>query len=637
MKMIRFWGLALAASLVWGALQAQPSGEPAPTLAAATGPLTAEVSVPAHPRLLWFKGEEKALLKKIKADAYWSELHKQILQEADRIVPLPVNERIQVGMRLLSVSRENLRRILYLGYAWRMTGDKKYAERAEREMLKASSFSDWNPSHFLDVGEMMTALAIGYDWLYDYLSPASRETIARALKEKGLDTADDSHWWLTAEHNWNQVCNGGVSYAALVLYDRDPAGMRPYINRAIAAVRKPMREYGPDGAYPEGAGYWDYGTTYNVLLIAALEKTFGTDFGLSQAPGFLRSALYSQVMITPGLTLFNYSDNGAVPQFNPTVFWFYAQTGDPALLYQQKRLFESDTAHSYLDNRVFPLVMLWGAGSQASLSAPAVPSDCFYVGRGGSPVAVMRSSWDEPGAVYLGFKVGQAGLNHAHMDIGSFFLEADGVRWGTELGGENYNRLESRGVDLWLREPGSQRWDVFRYRNQSHNTLTFNDKPQDITVSAGIDDVVQGDGLMCVASDLSAVYAPQIARALRAVSLVDGSYAVIQDRLTTDRFTKVRWNMATEADRITFLSDTTARLEKDGKVLFMQVKAPFPLKLRTWSAEPDNTYNSPNPGKQFVGFEADLPLNATSDVTVWLMPGAMRGEVKAPYDFAKFE
>jgi len=636
MKNLKIWCLALLSGLfVGGPLLAQE--EPVVTLATASGPLTAETTVPAHPRLLWFKGEEKALKKKIKADAYWSQLHELILQEADQIVELPVNERVKIGMRLLTTCREDLRRILYLGYAWRMTGDKKYAERAEREMLKAASFVDWNPSHYLDVGEMMTALSIGYDWFYDYLSPQSRETIARALKEKGLDTADDSNWWLTAEHNWNQVCNAGVTYAALALYDLDPEGVRPYINRAIATIRKPMHEYGPDGAYPEGIDYWDYGTTYNVMFLSVLEKALGTDFGLSEMPGFMQTGLYSQVMITPALSQFNYSDNGPRPMFNPTVFWFYGKTGDPALLYQQKRLFEADTARSFLTNRVFPMVMLWGAGSQAPLSNPVVPAECFYMGHGGSPVAVMRSSWDEPGAVYLAFKAGQAGLNHAHMDVGSFFLEADGVRWALDLGGELYNQLESRGVDLWLREQESQRWDVFRYRNQAHNTLTFNDKPQKITVHADIDDVIQKDGLMCVASDLSGVYAPQIARALRAVSLVDGQYAVIQDRLTTNRFTAMRWNMVTAADRVTFLSDTTARLEKDGKVLYMRVQAPFPVKLTTWSTEPNYSFNSPNPGTQFIGFDAELPLNATSDVTVWLMPGQMREEVQTPYDFAKFE
>jgi hypothetical protein len=37
-------------------------------------------------------------------------------------------------------------------------------------MLAAAAFSDWNPSHFLDVAEMTAALAIGYDWLYEEVS-----------------------------------------------------------------------------------------------------------------------------------------------------------------------------------------------------------------------------------------------------------------------------------------------------------------------------------------------------------------------------------------------------------------------------------------------------------------------------------
>lgn len=43
-----------------------------------------------------------------------------------------------------------------------------------------------------------------------------------------------------------------------------------------------MTTYGTDGNYPEGYMYWGYGTTYQVILIAALEKVFNTDNGLSQ-------------------------------------------------------------------------------------------------------------------------------------------------------------------------------------------------------------------------------------------------------------------------------------------------------------------------------------------------------------------
>ncbi len=58
------------------------------------------------------------------------------------------------GKRLLSVSRLVLKRIFYLSYAYRMTKEEKYAYRATQEMLSVSRFPDWNPSHFLDVGEM---------------------------------------------------------------------------------------------------------------------------------------------------------------------------------------------------------------------------------------------------------------------------------------------------------------------------------------------------------------------------------------------------------------------------------------------------------------------------------------------------
>jgi len=33
--------------------------------------------------------------------------------------------------------------------------------------------------------------------------------------------------------------------------------------------------------FSEGPGYWTYGTTYNVLLVAELESALGSDFGLS--------------------------------------------------------------------------------------------------------------------------------------------------------------------------------------------------------------------------------------------------------------------------------------------------------------------------------------------------------------------
>ena len=588
--------------------------------------VTASTPLPSHPRILLLDGEENALKKQIDQDPYWKDIHGNVLVEADRILDLPVSERVQIGRRLLNVSRENLRRIFYLSYAYRMTGQNKYAGRAEQEMLAASAFSDWNPSHFLDVGEMTMAMAIGYDWLYDWLSPSSREKIRTAILVKGLKASlnEKDAWFLKANHNWNQVCNGGMVYGALAIFESDKDFSARIINRGIETIQLAMKEYAPDGAYPEGIGYWDYGTTFNMMFLAALEKAYGTDFGLMEYQGFLDTGMYSQELITPSLHTFNYSDNGAKAGFCPTVFWFYSKTHDPALLYMQKRLYERDTEKSYLSNRLLPTALIFGAGSGASLARPKEPNDLMWIGHGLTPVAVMRSSWSDPEASFLGFKVGSPSVNHAHMDVGSFIFEAGGVRWALDMGGQNYERVESLGVDLWNRAAGSQRWDVFRYRTTSHNTLSFNDKPMSVTERAELDDafitdITEGD--MCVMSDLSAMYADQIPGVKRAVSLVDGKYAVIQDQLTcSKRFTKVRWNMVSEAEKVTVLNNKCMLLEKDGKKLYMKVSSPVPVRFYHHDAEPTNTYDSPNPGICFVGFEADLKRSETQEIIVFLMP-----------------
>lgn len=96
--------------------------------------------------------------------------------------------------------------------------------------------------------------------------------------------------WLKAEHNWNQVCNAGMTYGALAIYEDQPALAKQIIGRAFESIKLPMKDYGPDGIYPEGYGYWGYGTSFNVLFLDAIEKLFKTDFGLNKAPGFLKTA-----------------------------------------------------------------------------------------------------------------------------------------------------------------------------------------------------------------------------------------------------------------------------------------------------------------------------------------------------------
>ena len=83
-------------------------------------------NLPSHPRILMFKGDEAAIKKTIASDQTWTKLQKAILGESDNLISVAPIERVQIGRRLLDKSREALRRLFFLSYAYRMTGDNKY-------------------------------------------------------------------------------------------------------------------------------------------------------------------------------------------------------------------------------------------------------------------------------------------------------------------------------------------------------------------------------------------------------------------------------------------------------------------------------------------------------------------------------
>ena len=215
--------------------------------------LSAQENIAGHPRLLLKAGEEARIKEMIAEDEAMERVHAAILAECDEMLALPVLERVMEGKRLLHTSREALKRIFWLSYSYRMTGNEAYADRAIDEMLAVSAFTDWNPSHFLDVGEMVMAVAIGYDWLYDHMTPSQRQTAKEAIVEKGFVPADDERYagFYNLANNWNQVCCSGLLYGALATYEEHPEHARELIDLYVKSVPFALACYAPDGGYPE--------------------------------------------------------------------------------------------------------------------------------------------------------------------------------------------------------------------------------------------------------------------------------------------------------------------------------------------------------------------------------------------------
>ena len=464
-----------------------------------------------HPRLLMTKADEASIKASVKGNGFWRQVDSLLMTAANCALSLPAPQRIVTGRRLLDVSRETLRRVLLLGYAYRMTGDSRYAQRAEQELLSVSAFSDWNPSHYLDVAEMTTAVAVGYDWLFDMMSNDTKETIREAIINKGLKPSFDAQYngWLQKENNWNQVCNSAMAYGALAIYEDASTLADSVIQRSITSILKPMKNYGPDGAYPEGYSYWGFGTTYNVMLIDALEKCFGTDFNLSKQKGFLESAGFILHMVAPDHESFNYGDNKDTGRMSPAMFWLAKRNNDLSLLWNERSLFKRGNKKKLMDYRFFTLAMLWGAGVDMR-HLPEPQQKTWISPTAITPVALMRTSWDDTKAIYLAFKGGSASSSHAHLDAGSFVMVANGERWAMDFGRQDYHSLESLGLDIWNKTQNSDRWKVFRYTNLAHNTLTFNNCMQDVKGYVCLNGSSSLTKQPSVSADLTPVYPGQV-------------------------------------------------------------------------------------------------------------------------------
>lgn len=565
-------------------------------------------TIAGHPRLLMNDLTLRELKNSLGENPDLFKVHQLILKIANNTLTTEPSVRVMEGKRMLSVSRVALKRIFYLSYAYRMTNFSKYLDRAEAELLSVCHFSDWNPSHFLDVGEMALAVAIGYDWLYDKLQPKTRAIIRQAIYEKAFLPSYNTTYngFLKNKANWNQVCNGGLTLAALATYEGMKEESVKIIERALESVKIPLSDYGHDGNYAEGYMYWTYGTSFQIMMLAALDSALGNDQNLSQTKGFIESAEYILYMSGLDGLCYNYSDCYTKETPNMTMFWFADKSNNPSLLFTEKRILEEGNyARKFSEDRLLPMLMIFAHKFDLKKGVNA-PSKKLWYGHGKTPVVLVRTSWGEKSDQYLGIKGGMAQTSHSHMDGGSFVYDADGIRWAMDLGMQTYLPLESKGIDLWNMSQESQRWDVFRYHNKAHNTLTINDKRHKVDGMVTILKTYDTDNKRGALMNLTPLFPDDLDLAHRTVAIMNNEYLQVEDIVKTkNENTNFRWSMVTPTD-VEIMDNKTFKLSKEGVVKYLMIEANAPIKLKTWSCVPTTNYDEENPGVIIIGFESDL-------------------------------
>ncbi|MEN8786532.1 MAG: heparinase II/III family protein [Wenyingzhuangia sp.] len=413
-----------------------------------------------HPRLISVERMEQ-IKQVIQENKLAKEIWISNLKFVDELMDeKPVIYEKPDGRRLLSVSREALERIRSLALSYLILDDKKYAERAWQELEAVASFNDWNPSHFLDCAEMTHAVAIGYDWLYDFWNAEQRKILEDAILQKGLRPAlevySTEEGWHTGNINWNQVCNGGISIGALAIAEHIPDVASKILSTAIESVLLPMKDYEPDGGGYEGPTYWDYGSRYNVLFLDALDNSLGTDFGLSSMEGFRRSGDFQIHLSGTDLWCFNFSDSDLKRMSTAQHFWMGKKYDEQRYSGFRYMALKSGVEGNLMD-------LLWFDDRFKDFDLKSMPLDKHFRV---AEIITMRDSWDNGKGFAIAMKGGSSTRVHSHMDLGSFILEYDGVRWFTDFGkdAQTYQRHVNK----------AGRWDFYRTRAEGHNTLVVN-------------------------------------------------------------------------------------------------------------------------------------------------------------------
>lgn len=534
-----------------------------------------------HPRLLVTSGKDFDDLKvRVKEDAFLKRSMTVLQKKADDMLRQPPAPYTLVPSKyLLNTARSVLDCSYTLGLVYRLTGDRRYADRLWKELDHAAHFNDWDPDHFLGTAELTHAFAIAYDWLFDVWTNEQKRVIKQAITDRGLASGflyyhglSRAFNWAAVTHNWNQVCNGSMAMGALAIADEEPKFCEAILQQALKRIPGAMEHYGPDGGWNEGPVYIAFALKYNVALLACLESALGTDFGLSNIKGFSSTGRFVLAMSGATGRTFNYSD--AVPRVitMPELFWLARKFDQPELAaYQQQ----------WTDHRT-PVEMLWYT-NKFSKTAEPLPLNQYFRS---AEVATLRSAWNDSTALFVGFKAGENGVNHGHLDIGSFVLEKNAKRWVVDLAGDSYNLP---GYFNGGKKQDAPRYRYYRLSTEGHNTLVVKqgaDANQNVSAFVRIDSFSGSGNRPFGLMDMSAAYQPAVKSARRGIAMIDNEQVLVQDELVADHPLDVYWLVHTPA-LITLSRDKrTALLRIGDEKLEVQILSPAKGRFEILDAQP---------------------------------------------------
>lgn len=309
-----------------------------------------------------------------------------------------------------------------------------------------------------DLGAVFVAMELAQaDFtLGEKLSRTTRQLIRENVSRRVLtpfrnmvEGRQTAAFWLGATHNWNAVCVGSSTAAALALLDsREDRAF--FVAAAEHYIRNFLKGFTPDGYCSEGIGYWNYGFGHFILLSEAVRQATGGKLDFMADPAARQPALYcvqSEILngVFPSI-----ADCSPGSRPEAKFVGYVCRRFDLNLSARRNPLAGSYRGLAMTLMLAFleePLPVVRGAQALATRPIRAWFSD------GG--VLICRPAAGQPDFA-AALKGGHNGEHHNHNDVGSFSVVAGKAMALCDPGGEVYTartfsgrRYESKVLNSW--------------------------------------------------------------------------------------------------------------------------------------------------------------------------------------------
>ena len=550
-----------------------------------------------HPRILAPQSAFDDIKEKLETDSTIKAQYNMLKNHAMQFDILydDASYKIEDGYSLLSVADIFLIRMRAYCMMYKLSDDEQWAEKAWKQLELVANFPDWNEQHFLGTAHMAMGVAIGYDWLYDYLDEEQKQILVDAVRKYAFDTAMDDYTqnpnrqrtyeWSVPENanNWNLVCNGGIMCTAIAMLDEPSVSeyAQQILDCGMTNILSGMSLYAPMGDWEEGLTYWALASKFLGYLIETLDTACGTDYRYSEAEG-IEESFDSVLAMTGTAGVFNYHEATENLSNRYELYWFAHKYGNPNMYAYLNGIMTSCNAE----------MLLWNDNAYSDTNIE-YPVD--YYGEK-TAIVTMRSS-SEPDATYAAFHSGSNSVSHSQFDIGQFIIDSQGKRFVKDLGKEDYS------ISKWL---------AYRNRAEGHNTLVINPNGGDDQFRAAECEITEyGFGSTSYAiSDITKAYIDYADSIRRGVKLTDNrKVVVVRDEIKLKQSSELYWFAHTDANVTVSADKKSAVLEIDGKYMIARILEGEDAEFEVMSAAP--LPSSPNPSGQSSNTGCKLAIHLT--------------------------